>query len=109
MIEKLKKFESSLAVTVSIIAGITYLNVWWKDTVVSREVFDAAIEQQTKNATIANTEMTLRFTQGEIRSYQRYGLDKLTDQQRHAYENLLKAEEKLTDTRNCLLGLSDGC
>lgn len=96
--EQVKKFRSTLEVLVAIIGCMVYLNVWWGDMVVSKKEF-----------LMATNEIRMGQVESELRAYQRAGLDTLNEQERHQYDLLVKAQDKLTCERDILLGLSEQC
>ena len=90
-----KSFRSTIEVVAAIVGCMVYLNVWWSDQVVSKKEFLMGI-----------TEVQLKIVESDLRDYQRTGLANLSEQEKFQYELLVKAQEKLTDSRNQLLGLS---
>ena len=92
--EKVKEFRSTLEVLVAIIGCMVYLNTWVGSQIVSKNEF-----------LIATTEIRLGQVSHEIGVFQRSGLDTLSDPDMHQYNLLLKAQEKLNEKRDTLLGL----
>jgi hypothetical protein len=93
-----KEFRSTIEVVVAIVGCMVYLNVWWSELVVSKTEYQMGIN-----------EIRLGQVASDLRYYQRQGLDTLNDKDRHEYETLVKAEEKLLAMRDCMLGLSNDC
>lgn len=55
---------------------------------------------------MATTEIRLGQVEYEILNYQRLGVTNLSAQDKHQYELLVKAEGKLNETRDRLMGLT---
>lgn len=94
-VKQAKNFRSTLEVLVAVIGCMVYLNVWWSDLVVSKREF-----------LMATTEIRLGQVEYEILNYQRLGVTNLSAQDKHQYELLVKAEGKLNETRDRLMGLT---
>ena len=94
VVKQTKAFRSTLEVIVAIIGSMVYLNHFGGEQIVSKDEF-----------LINTTEIRLGQVEHELGVYQRIGLDKLDDMDKHRYELLLKQQEKLNEKRDSLLGL----
>ena len=92
--DKIKGFRSTLEVLVAIIGCMVYINTWVGSQIVSKNEF-----------VIATTEIRLGQVSHEIGVYQRMGVSNLGDIDKHQYDLLLKAQERLNEKRDSMLGL----
>lgn len=97
VMDLLKKSRSSLEVVVACLVAWVYLENFVDERIVSKEELLVAVN-----------EIRIGQVQSDLRYFQRLGLDNLTEQERHQYENLVESEKKLLCTRNTMLGIVNG-
>jgi len=88
------KVSTYLSVIGSILAGLIFAVTWLDNHIATKD-----------DLSIMYTELRLHQIEESLLSYQKQGIDNLSDMDRHRYEQLIKAESAISSQRNSLLGL----
>lgn len=97
-IDYIKKFQTIIAVVLSLLGVWAYINLWWSENVISKEQHDISI----------NT-VLLTLNDMQLRDFQKQGIDSLSDEDEYEYQQLVKQGDRLRCKRNRLLGIPSEC